>query len=752
MKLSNALARLLRASAVLPLVAHAAVSGQVERPRHGTPNIIVPQSRPHIIPGVPQPVRVAAVAADVTITDRVATTALEVTLENPSGRPQEAELVVPVPDGAVIRSFGYDGAGPEPTAKLLPKDEARAIYREIVSRLRDPALLEFAGYNLVRSSVFPVPAQGRERVRLTYENVLAADGDRVDYVLPRSESFEAASVPWTITARIESSRPVSTVYSPSHEIGAERRGPGRFDVSLATHSKVVPGPFRLSYLAEGAGVSASLVAYPDPTIGGGYFLLLAGVPAAGPKERPRVRREVTLVFDRSGSMAGQKIQQARAAALQVLQGLEPGEAFNVVDYSDSVASFSQVPVSKNGATEADARAYVERLRDGGGTNIRDALVEALRARPDAGALPIVLFLTDGLPTVGETREAAIREAVLAANEHKRRVFTFGVGYDVNAPLLTGIATATRGATTFVLPNENVESKVSEVFRRLTGPVLAEPRLAVLDASGAVTTRAARELLPATLPDLFDGDQLVLLGQYQGSGPITFRLSGDYYGQTRDFAFTFDLGRASARNAYVPRLWASRKIAVLVDAIQQAGADRSGLPDARMKELVDEIVRLSIQFGILTEYTSFLATDGTPIATREQITATATESLQSRAMEDRTGAGGVNQALNVQAQAKAGAVNRSNLYLDKDMKRVEITSVQQINDRTFFNRRGRWVDARVLEREATLKPDEVVEFGTPAFDRLVDRLVAEGRQGVLALGGDTLLVVDGRTVLLKVNVR
>jgi Ca-activated chloride channel homolog len=715
-------------------------------------NVIVPQARPHIIPAQPQPVRVAGVAADVTIVERIATTSLEVTLENPSGRPQEAELVIPVPDGAVVRSFGYDGAGPEPTARLLPRDEARTTYREIVGRQRDPALLEFAGYNLVRSSVFPVPAQGRERVRLVYENVLASDGDRVDYVLPRSESFESASVPWSVSVHIDSKRPVSTVYSPSHEISSERRAPGRLDVRAAAGpeaGRMAPGPFRLSYLAEGAGVTASLMAYPDPSVGGDYFLLLAGLPAVPPTDRPPVRREVTLVVDRSGSMAGAKIEQVRAAALQVLQGLEPGESFNVVDYSDSVATFSERPVAKNGATEADAREYVGRLRDGGGTNIRDALVEALRQRPDPGVLPLVLFLTDGLPTVGETREAAIRKAVADANEHKKRIFTFGVGYDVNAPLLSGIAATTRAATTFVLPDENVEAKVSQVFRRLAGPVLAAPRLAVLDASGAVTTRAARETLPSDLPDLFEGDQLVLLGQYQGPGTLTFRLSGDYFGQAKDFSFSFDPSRATVRNAFVPRLWASRKIAVLIDAIQQAGADGAALPPARMKELVDEIVRLSIQFGILTEYTSFLATDGAPIASREAATTAASEQLRERSA-DRSGAAGVNQSMNTATLATNSALNRSNTFYDRDMRRVETNAVQQIDDRTFFKRNGRWVDARLVGREATVKPDEVVVFGTPQFDRVVDRLVTEGRQGILALGADTLVVIDGRNVLLKVG--
>ena len=164
--------------------------------------------------------------------------------------------------------------------------------------------------------------------------------------------------------------------------------------------------------------------------------------------------------------------------------------------------------------------------------------------------------------------------MVAANVHKRRIFSFGVGFDVNAPLLTSIANATRATATFVFPDEDVETKVSQVFRRLSGPVLADPQLATLDAKGAPTTRAVRELLPAELNDVFEGDQIVLLGQYQDNDPLHFRISGNYLGAPRTFDLKFDLDKATARNAFVPRLWASRKIARLIEVISEAGADNA----------------------------------------------------------------------------------------------------------------------------------------------------------------------------------
>jgi Ca-activated chloride channel family protein len=737
-------------------------------------NLIVPQSRTYTLSGSQQPVQITGVVAEVRILEQVATTTMDVALANPTNRIQEAEMLIPVPEGAVVRSFNFEGSAKEPTAKLLPKAQAQSIYRAIVSQLRDPALLEFSGYSLIRSSVFPVAAGGKQRIRITYEHVLKADGNRVDYVLPRSESFEASAIPWSISLRISASAPISGIYSPSHQVIVDQSGNQQALVKTAGNQQLEPGPFRLSYLANASSITASLLAYPDPRVGGGYFLLLAGVPADMQRQESAIKREVTLVIDRSGSMEGEKIKQARAAALQVLEGLEEGEAFNIIDYSDQVAKFSEKPVIKDPKTLGQARNYVKRIDAKGGTNIHDALVEAMRQPPTDKMLPLTIFLTDGLPTVGITSEAQIRKAVVEANVHKRRIFSFGVGFDLNAPLLTSISNATRATPTFVFPNENVEAKVSQVFKRLSGPVLAEPQIATLDGSGTVTTRAIRELLPNVLNDLYEGDQLVLLGQYQSEEPLHFRLSGNYLGTQRTFDLKFDLSKATTRNAFVPRLWANRKIARLVEIITEEGAESTasyyyrraasnavaynsaGIRstatgaaeyDPKMKELVDEIIRLSTEYGVLTEYTAFLATDGTDLNNLEALNGRARESLVNNAQNVRSGMGGVTQAANISNQVSQSNMNRSNGYLAQNNQRVEITTVQQITDRTFFKRNNRWVDSNALKNEAA-KPDRVVEFGTPEFYKLVDQLLREGREGILALSGELLLVVDGKTVLIK----
>ncbi len=746
------------------LAAPAAVFGQttvhVHHHHHAfrplAANVIIPQ-RSVIVPAQPRTttaVRIERVDAAVTVVEQVATTTLDIALRNPTGRRLEAEVILPVPDGAAVRGFDFQGAAKEPGAQLLRKDEARRIYDSIVAKTRDPALLEFIDYNLIRSSVFPVEAKGTQKVRLTYEHVCPAEGDRIDYVLPRSESLEY-KVPWDIRVTIKSKRSIGTVYSPSHSVDTQITKQGQLtQVRLTPGVDVGPGPFRLSLLiANDDDMAATLLAYPDPRVGGGYFLMLAGVPAKPPGGGPAIKREVTLVLDRSGSMAGEKLTQVREAALQIIAGLEPGESFNIIVYNEAVDLFSTRPVIKNEANVAAARDYLGGVLARGGTNIHDALVEALIQKPTKDMLPIVLFLTDGRPTIGQTNEKLIREAAKAANKYKKRVFTFGVGVDVNSPLVENIAYETRAAATFVLPQEDVELKVAGMFRRLSGPILAHPELSIRDDDGQPAVGRVRDLIPHRLPDIFDGDQLVLVGQYVGQRPLSLRLTGNYLGRQRTFKFHFELDKATTRNSFVPRLWAQRKIGVLVDAIRSSGADPNTVvaaapSDPKLKELVDEIVRISTEFGILTEYTAFLAREGSDLTRHNDVAAEAWRNFNGRAQLTRSGLGSLNQDINSVQQKNASQLNYNNRFWDANMNRVQISSVQQVADRAFYRKGNRWVDSRIVDKTEQAQAQRVVDFGSEEFMQLARRLASENRQGSIMMRGEVMLVVDGQRVLIR----
>lgn len=708
----------------------------------------LPHVRPLPIP-VPQPVgrvEVRSINAAVQIDNQIAKTTLTINFFNPAGRQQEGQVLLPVPSGAVLKSFSMEGSNVEFKAKILPKEEARRIYDDIVRRSKDPAILEFAGFGAVDSSVFPIPPRSECKVRFVYEELLPIDVDRIDYVLPRSESLDYR-VQWTIDVTWALKGGIATTYSPSHEISPQKQGNG---MRLKLGGKVASGPFRLSVLRRKKKEAvASFLTHPEEAGDTGHFLLLMAPPTRD-DNAPRLKREVTLVLDRSGSMAGEKLDQARSAALQVVEGLEEGEFFNLIIYNEAVEPFADQPVVVNRANIVRARKFINGIRVSGGTNIHGALQAAIAQPVRKGTVPIVLFVTDGLPTIGETSEKRIREKAADANKNRRRIFTFGVGVDVNTPLLSRLADDSRATATYVLPREKVEVKVASVFRRLSGPVLSFPKIKVVDKDGNPAPHRIADLVPHRLPDFFANDQIIVTGRYIGSEPLEFRLTGDDGKERKKYTFTFKPGKK--RHSFVPRLWAMRKIAILTEALRDLGADSAlgGLTgdnadrnDPRVKELVDEIVRLSTEHGILTEYTAFLALDGEVFRPEARRNSRAAFNFDEKALKLRSGRSSVNQDLNLWAQKGAANLNPTNGYVNDALQREEVQNVAQHADMAFFKRGNEWVDASVtMASKGANLPVKEISIDSPEFRIVVDKLVAKQRQSCLALGKNLELVVDG----------
>ena len=680
--------------------------------------------------GLRPTVAVTALQARIAVDGAVARTALRIELANPADRPAEAELLLPVPRNAVIDGFDFEGTAPAPSARLLAVDEARRTYDEVVAKLRDPALLEFAGSALVRSSVFPVAPGGTQTLELRYRELLSGEGSRVDYELLRSATLGTTA---PLALELEVAGSAAAVYSPTHAL---RRvsDDGRRTLYRVDSSELEAGSFRCSIL-RGDGPLASLLACPDEDGPGGTFLLFAGT---GPEADPAtsLAREVTIVLDRSGSMAGPKFEQARTAALQVLEGLRSGESFRIVDYSDAASASASRAQPKTPESIAAARAYLASLTTGGGTNIAAALSEALAPAAAAGTVPVVLFLTDGRPTVGATSEPELHALVAGANAHARRIFTFGVGDDVNAPLLDRLAVGSRATSSYVRPGEDVERVVGTLFRRLSGPVMAGLELCVLGPDGEEDSTLVRDLLPRELPDLFAGEELVLLGRYTEARPLVIEIRArSGFGPLR---MRTDLAQASPHNDFVPRLWATRRIGELSDSIRQAAGGNTSpaalLADPRTRELADEALRLSLRYGVLSEFTAFLSLEGSTLAGWDQLSETARTNLVADNAQLRYGAAAVNFARNNAAQRNVSCQNASNVLWTADDQRVAVHGVQPIAQGALFPRGSEWVEGSLLEgaRDGeTLPADAEVVIGSPEHQRLVDELAADGRAAVVA---------------------
>jgi len=561
------------------------------------------------------------------IKDQVAEVQVSQTFHNPGSFQLEAEFLFPLPEEGAIQNFVLLVDGRELPGRLLPKDEARRIYEQIVRTKRDPALLEYMGRGLFRTSVFPIPPGADRKVTMRYTQVCKRDRDVIEFAYPLStQKFTAKPIQRLIVRlSIQSREAIKSVYSPSDDASIERQGDHEVRVGFERRDIVPSNDFRLIYtLADGA-LGASVLSYRASESEDGYFLLLASPEVKAADARP-LPKTVIFVLDRSGSMAGKKIEQARNALKTVLNNLRDEDLFNIVVYDDRVETFKAELERYSKARRDEAERFVDNIREGGSTNIDSALKTALEMIPDSSRPSYVLFLTDGLPTAGETGELAIAEHCRRANSRRARVFCFGVGYDVNARLLDRLSGGNSGTSEYVKPDENIETHVGRFYSKMTSPVLADVRL---ELGGIDINRT----YPRDIPDLFDGGQIVWAGRYRQAGRTSIRITGKIAGERRSYEFPAELAGAykGTRHEFVERLWAVRRVGDLIDQIDLHGQNR---------ELTDELVALSGKYGILTPYTSFLADERVPLHTVRANADRAHLSLE--ALNEVTGDFGVSQ--------------------------------------------------------------------------------------------------------------
>lgn len=726
-------------------------------------SIVLPQRRviPPVNRAVRQPVTLEKVNALVRVNGRSVQTTLELSVHNGGNAPTEAELVLPVPEGVVIKGFYYGDGKTSWQASLMPADEARRLYDRIVARRLDPALLEFAGFGAIRSSVFPVPARSSVKLGIVYEQLLAPVDGRLDYVLPRTEAL-SENAAWTIRVEISSGpEGIRNVFTPSHPMERHRLKDGTVVLTLA-EEKMSPGPFRLSWMESAAqkgdyGPDISVYAAPDAENDrNGYFLAMIGKDSPGNEKQ--IRRELTLVLDRSGSMRGEKLASMKEAAKQIISGLNPGERFNIITYNEGVDLFETAPVERTAATEKAAHAWLDAVVARGGTNVHEALAMALAQPAREGMLPVVLFLTDGLPTIGRTSEKSIASLAGEGNREGRRIFTIGVGEDVNAPLLRRMAEISGGLPSYVLSGENLELKLAQIFRQLYGPVFRNVRYAICSPDGREQPGRVQDAIPSgQLPDIYSGAPAVLAGRYVGTSP--FLLKGSYLDRNnreQSFSVVVEPERiASVKDDFTARMWAARKIGALETALMDMGADPAntgGLKnDPRTRELIEEIMQLSRDFGILSSAASFFADDGTSAPWRGEPVSPSSSRFRDygRVMqESREGLGSIALQKNAVEKKRELSVNKFNRQMDKYGRSVSFTGTAQIAQNGYFNRNGVWMENTVLRTPGQESPVRTVQVGTPEYAAVADKLISTNRQGLLALEGSVMISLDGETVLMR----
>lgn len=619
---------------------------------------------------------------DVKIINQVAKTSIDQVFINNHHRDIEGVFIFPLPEKAAISEFSMYIGDKKIEGEILDREKARRIYEDIVRKLKDPALLEYVGRNMFRARVYPIPARGEKRIKISYAEILKAETNLVRYNYPlNTERFSLHPIKEVvISVNIDSKIPVSNIYSPSHKISIRKEDEGKARVSFEGKDIKPSKDFILYYSLSQDDIGISFMNWQETKEN--YFMLLASPSYVSKKERI-MNKNLIFVVDSSGSMSGKKIIQAKEAVCFVINHLDERDRFSIIDFDDGVETFVSKIVVASKENKNKAIHFVNDVEDSGGTNINEALFQALKMVKPGERPNYILFLTDGLPTVGVTDTAEILRNISRANNLKSRIFVFGVGYDVNTELLDRISSENRGTSIYVSEDENLEKAISNYYEKISSPLLSDLKI---DFKGI----EIKDAYPRVLPDLFKGSQLIMIGKYEGEGPVRVILRGKVGKKEKKFILKNQKLVKEEAYDFLPRLWATRRIGYLLQEIRLHGEE---------EELKDEVKKLGLKFGIVTPYTSFLVTE----KERLSLEAAAPEAKAAISARQVTGVGAVKIARATQ-RFKAGE------------RAAEVISqkIRYKKDKTFYLKDSYWVDSDYKEGS----PVKEIPFNSEEYFHLI----------------------------------
>ncbi len=695
------------------------------RVRLPRPIIIWPHPTPMPVPPPPSmSYKIKELNVETRLIDQVAKVQVSQTFVNTGNLPMEVSFVFPLPYDGAIEQMTLMIDGREYPAKLLDAKEARRLYEEIVRRNRDPALLEWMGTGLFRTSVFPVPAGASRTVSLRYSQICRKQEGLTDFLFPLSTAKYTSEAVEQVAIRttIESQEEIKNVYSPTHAVEIQRPDPKHATITFRSKNEVPSSDFRLLYDVGKGKVSTRVLSYRPDKNQDGFFLLLAS-PEIKSADQKRPEKTVLLVIDRSGSMSGKKIEQVKAALKYVLNTLRAGDLFNVIAYDSQIESFRPELQRFDEESRKAALGFVEGLYAGGSTDIGGALRTALGQLQDGKRPSYVIFLTDGLPTVGETDEMKIAADAKQWNKVHARLFTFGVGYDVNSRLLDKLVHENFGQSEYVRPNEDIEDRVSKLYNRIESPVLTGVQLQfVFDELKTEDGPPVNRVYPKDSFDLFAGEQLVAVGRYRRPGVAKVIVQGSVGESLQKLDFPATLVEKSNDEgfAFIEKLWATRRVGEILDELDLKGKN---------DELVKELVELATRHGILTPYTSFMADEGVNLRDTVGNMTRADRRLEALSSADgRSGfaqramkgdmkraqiaasspsfAPAAERAADAMAAKPSGGMgggySSPALQVEGEKAKRELReasqNMRQIGNRNFFRRNGQWVDSQVTKAQ------------------------------------------------------
>lgn len=694
------------------------------------------------------------------INEQGAETTVDQVFLNNTNRDLEAVYIFPLPPGAASTDFALWINGKRVKGEVLDAANAKRIYRQIVMQMKDPGLLEYVGGNLFRASVYPVPRRGEQRVQIKYAQVIPYDSGVCTYTYPLKTDRASARTmeDFTVSAKIKSSIPIRSVYSPTHDVSVTRQDDFNVRAGFEEDSAILDRDFSLFYTFSEKDVGISMLTHREKQ--DGYFLLLI-TPGADPSTEKILPKDVLFVLDTSGSMKGEKIVRAKEALSYCLSALGKNDRFNIVRFSDGIEPMSKTLLYASKPNIDNGLKFIKNLRAVGGTNINEALLAALSNSGNKERPGIIVFITDGEPTVGETKTGKILDNIGGNNGDGWRIFSFGVGTKINTHLLDKLSEQHNGTSAYVRPDEQIERQISSFFNKIEKPVLTD--VSVDYGKGQVF-----DIFPKKMPDLFAGTQLILIGRYKNNVETAAVLEGWRNGTKIGNAQDVSFPGKNAENSFIKQLWAKRKVGYLLDEIRLHGENN---------ELVGEVTRLGREYGLVTPYTSYLVTEPKGRRTRnhgaiddhfdlDSTTVSQPPILPragfakkeaSKSMKLQNSLGDISS---MREEAGARAVGASKAISElKTNERVGGQGdgvTRWAEGSTFVWQDGRYVDTKHKQANKTLK----IKYGSDAYFRLLElypksrAFLALGEKVTFSLKPGTSIVIsdDGAQTLPDGKIR
>lgn len=671
---------------------------------------------------------VRSMKVETSIKETAATTTLEQVFYNPTPNQLQGFYYFPMPKSASIDKFSMFINGVETQGEVLDAAKARKIYEDIVRRSLDPALLEYYNQALFRVKIFPIQPRSEQKVRMTYTETLNKESGTIEYTFPfgSAENTATKQIPeFSFKVNIETNDKLKNVYSPTHESEIIRKGDNQAIVGFEGEALKNAANFKLYFNTDNSKIGLSMLTY-NPSSEDGFFMMNLSPGIADAEEV--IAKDITFVVDVSGSMAGEKMEQAKKALNFCIANLNNNDRFNVVRFSTEANALYDGLKVANKENRKSANEYIEKLRPIGGTNIDEALNLALTTKTDEKRPYFVIFLTDGKPTIGETNQDQLLKKVKGYNPKSTRIFTFGIGTNLNTKLLDQLTEATNAYGTYVLPTEDIEVKVSDFYTKVSSPILTDIQVS-FDKGFEVS-----ELQPKALPDIFKGSSMTILGRYGGSGSGKITVKGKVNGKEKTYVYNANFPNKAKENDFVASLWAASTVGFLMDQIRLNGEN---------KELIDEVVRLSKKYGIITPYTSYLILEDEAVSVRtnrlerrDQLLNSRVPAEQSRVLDEIsvTYDSGMNKSsgdVSVRASKRnqrlkktenATAIREKDEELDYKTTTGETTNlaadIRNVNGRAFYNNNNEWVDANIPLNQNKNRKVNRVAFNSSEYFKLI----------------------------------